>query len=158
MATDYPIRPFADDAAVRRIGEGLLARTLPRADWTHEAHLAACLWLVRERADIALESELPSVIRAYNESVGGVNDDTQGYHETLTQFYIGVVRAHHGRTAALPLADAVNALLVAPEGRRDWPLHFYSKARLFSVEARRNHVAPDRLPGESAEPAQGMEI
>lgn len=150
MTTDHTARLFADDAAVRRIGEGLLARTLPRADWTHEAHLAACLWLVRERSDIAPEADLPAIIRAYNESVGGVNDDTQGYHETLTQFYIGVVRAHHDRTAGLPLADAVNALLAGPEGQRDWPLHFYSKERLFSVEARRNHVAPDRHPGESA--------
>ena len=29
------------------------------------------------------------------------------------------------------------------EGRRDWPLRFYSAERLFSVEARRNFVAPD---------------
>jgi hypothetical protein len=28
-------------------------------------------------------------------------------------------------------------------GRRDWPLRFYSRERLFSVEARRSHVAPD---------------
>jgi hypothetical protein len=41
--TDHEIRFFADDAAVRHVGEGLLARTLPRAEWTHEAHLAACL-------------------------------------------------------------------------------------------------------------------
>lgn len=150
MTTNHTARLFADDAAVRRIGEGLLARTLPRADWTHEAHLAACLWLVRERSDIALEVDLPAIIRGYNESVGGVNDDTQGYHETLTQFYIGVGRTHHARTAELPLCEAVNALLVAPDGQRDWPLNFYSRERLFSVEARRYHVAPDRHPGESA--------
>jgi hypothetical protein len=28
-------------------------------------------------------------------------------------------------------------------GRRDWPLRFYSRERLFSVEARRGHVEPD---------------
>jgi len=28
-------------------------------------------------------------------------------------------------------------------GRRDWPLRFYSPARLFSVEARRAFVPPD---------------
>ena len=28
-------------------------------------------------------------------------------------------------------------------GRRDWPLRFYSRERLFSVEARRTFVAPD---------------
>jgi hypothetical protein len=28
-------------------------------------------------------------------------------------------------------------------GRRDWPLRFYSRELLFSVEARRNFVEPD---------------
>ena len=28
-------------------------------------------------------------------------------------------------------------------GRRDWPLRFYSRERLFSVEARRTFVPPD---------------
>ena len=144
MTTDYPARLFVDDAAVRRVGEGLLAGTLPRAEWTHEAHLAACLWLLRERGDLALEAELPAIIRAYNESVGGVNDDTQGYHETLTQFYIGVVREHHARTGYNSLVAAVNALLTAPAGGRGWPMRFYSPDRLFSGEARRSYVAPDR--------------
>jgi hypothetical protein len=146
MPDAFPIRCFADDAAVRRVGQGLLDRSLPRADWTHEAHLAACLWLLRERPDIALETALPDIIRTYNVSVGGTNDDAQGYHETLTQFYIGEVRAHHAETRSLALADAVNALLTGPRGARDWPLRFYSAERLFSVAARRNHVAPDKRP------------
>jgi hypothetical protein len=28
-------------------------------------------------------------------------------------------------------------------GKREWPLRFYSPARLFSVDARREFVAPD---------------
>jgi hypothetical protein len=28
-------------------------------------------------------------------------------------------------------------------GRRDWPMRFYSRDRLLSVEARRKFVAPD---------------
>jgi hypothetical protein len=142
--TDYEPRLFADDAAIANVGEGLLARTLPREEWTHEAHLAVCLWLVRERADIDLECDLPAIIRSYNESVGGVNDDTQGYHETLTQFYIQTVRAHHAENLGLDLSASVNALLTSERGRRDWPLRFYTSHRLFSVEARRNHVQPDK--------------
>jgi hypothetical protein len=42
-----------------------------------------------------------------------------------------------------PLHELVNALLLSPMGRRDWPLRFYSPALLFSVEARRNFVPPD---------------
>jgi len=144
--TDYRPRLFESDAAIRRIGEGLLARDLPRADWTHEAHMAACTWLLRERPDITPERDLPAIIACYNEAVGGVNDDRQGYHETITQVYIAAVRTFAARHADLSLVDCVNALLLAPEGRRDWPLRFYSSERLFSVAARRTFVAPDLAP------------
>lgn len=141
--TDHSIRLFATDAAVRRIGEGLLDRTLSKSEWTHEAHLAACAWLVLERPDIALERELPDIIKAYNLSVGGVNDETQGYHETLTQLYIRGVRAFLAGRADGALVGAVNDLLASSTGRRDWPLQFYSCDRLFSVAARLAWVEPD---------------
>ena len=52
--TDEP-RLFESDAAVRHIGEGLIACSLDKSEWTHEAHLAACLWLIVERPDIVPE-------------------------------------------------------------------------------------------------------
>jgi hypothetical protein len=142
--SEYYIRLFEDDASIVEIGESLLARTLPRAHWTHEAHLAACTWLVRDRPDIAIERELPAIISAYNEAVGGVNDDTQGYHETITQVYIAGVQAHLLQFGMeLPLHAAVNALLLSHRGHRDLPLAFYSRERLFSVHARRGFIEPD---------------
>ena len=57
--TDHSPRLFESDAAIVRIGEGLLARTLPRADWTHEAHLAATTYLLTRRPDIDLDRDLP---------------------------------------------------------------------------------------------------
>lgn len=144
--TQHDPRLFADEAAIRRIGEGLIARTLPREDWTHEAHLAACAWIVRMRPDIAPERDLPAIIAAYNEAVGGVNDDTQGYHETITQCFIRAVRLHLARAGQADLLTLVNGLLAAPEGQRDWPLAFYSRALLFSVAARRGWVEPDLAP------------
>ena len=143
---DYPIRLFVDAEDVRRIGNGLLDCTLPRADWTHEAHLAACLWLLTERPDILPERDLPVLIRRYNESVGGVNDDTQGYHETLTQLYISGVRRFLAETGAGGLVERVNALLASAAGGRVWPLRFYSREVLFSAAARRGWVAPDLAP------------
>jgi hypothetical protein len=142
--TDHKIRFFADDAAVRRVGEGLLARTLPKAEWTHEAHLAACLWLLTERPDIDAERDLPAIISAYNEAVGGVNDATQGYHHTITLTYVAAIRGFLATIRGdLPLAEKVNALLAAPEGRRDWALTLYSRDRLFSVQARLGYLSPD---------------
>ena len=48
--------------------------------------------------------------------------------------------------ATAQLHEIVNRLLVAPMGRRDWPLRFFSRERLFSVEARRSHITPDLAP------------
>jgi len=138
-------RLFASDGAIRSIGERMLARTLPKEEWTHEAHLATCAWLILERPDVTPERDLPDLIRRYNESVGGVNDETQGYHETITQVSIAGVRAALARSEGRPLAERVNALLLEPEGRRDWPLRFYSRRLLFSKEARLGWTAPDLL-------------
>jgi hypothetical protein len=142
--TEYRPRFFTTDAEIEHIGEGLIARTLPREEWTHEAHLAATTYLLTRRPDIAIDKELPGIIRRYNESVGGVNDDTQGYHETITRVFLHGVRLFL-READLgdPLHELINELLLSPMGRRDWPLRFYSAERLFSVEARRHFVPPD---------------
>ena len=142
--TEYRPRFFTADAEIEHLGEGLLARSLPREEWTHEAHLAATTYLLTHRSDVDLDTELRDIIRRYNESVGGVNSDTEGYHETITRSFLHGVRlflAEADRDAALH--ELVNALLRSPMGSRDWPLRFYSRERLFSVEARRNFVAPD---------------
>jgi hypothetical protein len=142
--TEFSPRLFTSDAEIARLGEGLVARTLARPEWTHEAHLAATTYLLLKRPDIDLDAELPGLIRRFNESVGGVNSDTEGYHETITRAYLRGVRLFLEEAASNePLHDLVNELLLSPMGRRDWPLRFWSKDRLMSVEARRNYVEPD---------------
>ena len=142
--TEHPVRHFASPAAVARVGEGLLARTLPREEWTHEAHLAATTYLLLKHPEIDLDTALPSIIRGYNESVGGVNDDMQGYHDTITRAYLYGVRLFLRESDSdAPIHDLVNGLLHSPMGQRDWPLRFWSKERLMSVEARRGFVEPD---------------
>jgi hypothetical protein len=144
MTDCHEPRLFPDDAAIRHVGEGMIARTLPRAHWTHEAHLATCAWLVLERPDITPERDLPDLIRRFNLSVGGVNSDSEGYHETITQCFIRAVRVYLARVdPALPLVEKANGLLRSEEGRRDWPLCFYDPKTLFSSEARLGWVEPD---------------
>jgi hypothetical protein len=142
--SEYEPRFFSCEADVIEIGEGLLSRTLARPKWTHEAHLAATLYLLLRRSEIDLDKELPSFIRKYNESVGGVNSDTEGYHDTITRvFLLGVRLFVSEADDSRHLDELANELLLSPMGRRDWPLRFYSPARLFSVEARRSYVEPD---------------
>lgn len=150
MTTNYIPRLFARDDDIRAIGEGLLACALPREAWTHEAHLGACLWLLSERPDIDIDTEIAGIIRRFNASVGGVNDDRQGYHDSITRAYVAGVRLFLSETGATGLTARVNAMLLSDIGRRDWPLRFYSRDLLFSVAARRGFVSPDLAPLPSA--------
>ena len=144
MTTTEPEpRLWPHDDAIRDTGMRFLARTLPKAEWTHEAHISTTCWLILERGDILPERELPDLIRRYNESVGGVNSDSEGYHETITQIFIRTLRVSLATSGGEGLAARVNAVLLAPQGRRDWPLRFYSPGRLFSKAARLGWVAPD---------------
>jgi hypothetical protein len=99
---------------------------------------------------------MPGIIRTYNVAVGGVNDDHNGYHETITQAYLSAIRAF---VAALPAgisdSEASARLLATPMGDKAWPLTFWSRERLFSVAARRGWVEPDLapLPGAADAPA-----
>lgn len=142
--TDYPVRHFESDEAVASLGERFLALDLPKDEWTHEAHLATALYLALKHPEIVLERDLGARIAAYNSSVGGVNDDNQGYHDTITRAYIRGIRLFlEEADVRRPLHDLVNELLHSPMGRRDWPARFWSKDRLMSVEARRGWVEPD---------------
>ena len=134
------------DAMVAHIFSGVLARTLPKPEWTHPAHLVFATALLADRGLWQAEATAPGFIRAYNLSVGGVNDDTQGYHHTITLFFL-----RHIEEFLRPFAEAdagvkATALLASPLAATDYPLRFYSRERLFSVEARRAWIPPDLAP------------
>ena len=116
--------------------------TLPRASWTHAAHLTVALWyLLRHDAE-----EATALIRAgilsYNAAHGIATTPTGGYHETLTLFWIGCVRAYlAAHTCDTPLVALANGLCARYD--KNTPLKHYTRERLFSPEARAGWVAPD---------------
>lgn len=139
-------RLFKGDEDVRAIARGLIARDLPRASWTHEAHLAAIVCILVEHPDIDADINMRAIISGYNAAVGGVNDDTQGYHDSMTHVWIKVARAYCAAHPGLPLIDLANGLIASADGDRNVPLRYYSRDRLFSVQARREFIAPDLAP------------
>ena len=135
---------FASEAEIVRIGEGLLACNLPRTEWTHAAHFASALWLMRYRPDLDAAATMPGLIRAYNESVGRVNDDTGGYHETITLASLKAARGVLGTYPPdMPVHRIANALLSTNLADPNWLLEYWSRERLMSAQARRQWVEPD---------------
>lgn len=135
--------PFTSDDEIEAIGRGLLDRTLPKTVFTHAAHFAATLWLFTCRGELDLSREMPGIIRAYNESVGGANTDTGGYHETITQASLRAARNFLNARPPEPLFTTCNALLASELGEPGWLLKYWSREGLFSVAARRAWVEPD---------------
>jgi hypothetical protein len=139
-------KAFDSDDAIAVIGSGLIDLTLPKSAWTHAAHFAATIWLLSCRKDLDAARDMPQLIRRYNEATGTVNSDTAGYHETITQASIRAARDFLGRHAGNGLFRTCNALMASPLGDPDWLLAYWSRARLFSVAARRIWVDPDIRP------------
>jgi hypothetical protein len=139
-------RHFRNDEEIARIARGVFDLSLPKPEWTHAAHFAAALWVLRHRPEPA-ETVLRCAIPAYNAATGVPNTDDSGYHETITLASVAAARAlletHSSET---PLHAVLDALMAGPLGRSDWLLAHWTKERLFTPEARRRWVEPDLAP------------
>lgn len=118
--------------------------TFPGTQFRHAEHLAVAACYLLESGDAEATARIRTNIRRYNESQGGKNTDGSGYHETLTVFWLAVVRAN--LPSGVPRLDAVRAIVTAFAPRRDLFREYYSFDVVKSREARLSWVSPD-LPG-----------
>ena len=135
---------FADVAAF--IGE-FEGRRLPKARWTHEGHLVAGLWYVWHFGAAEALEKLRVKIRDHNTSVGTLNTDSSGYHETITRLYVEGIGRLCSSSPGSTLEEVLAKLLSSPMASSEWPLSFHSAERLFSVRARREWVPPEVATG-----------
>lgn len=138
--------PLTTDAGIEHLAHRFIDRTLPRAEWTHAAHWAAALWLLRHRPDLAMPEGMRGLIMAYNEASGTPNSDTEGYHHTITVASLLAAEACLARAPGAPLHRVLAELTASPLGRSDWPLASWRRETLFSLPARRGWVEPDLAP------------
>jgi hypothetical protein len=138
---------FYSDAEVESLVCALRDLTLPKCEWTHAAHFAAAIWLLRRWDDFSWQRDMPRMIRSYNNATGNPNTDVSGYHETIT-FASMRVAQHFADTASrsAPTFEIVNALLRTRFGGKNWLLGHWRHATLFSVAARKRWVDPDITP------------
>jgi hypothetical protein len=126
-----------------RIATALIACTLPKAEWTHHAHLRTGLWHVMQYGAAEALPLLRKRISAFNVHVGTANTETSGYHETLTRFYVVVIDRFLANADRAMDLDELAQMLIEAHGDRRLPLHHYSEGRLFSAAARCSWVEPD---------------
>jgi adenylate kinase family enzyme len=140
-----PLCWFGDDALA--LGTRFEACAIPPRAWTHAAHLTVGLWHVDRYGPEAALARLRTGIRRLNESHGGVNSETRGYHETITAAYVTLLAQFLGlRGNGESLGRSVTRLLEGPLAARDMLLRFYSRDRLMSTTARAEWIEPDLAP------------
>lgn len=119
--------------------------TLPKAQWSHAAHVAVAACYHVRHGEAAFARIREGIIR-YNIAVGTPNSDTRGYHETLTRFWATVIAQ-----AVAGIDDEWRAACEAVERfghARDLHTRHYGFDVVGSVAARRGWVAPDLAPLE----------
>jgi hypothetical protein len=121
--------------------------TLPKAEWTHEAHLIVGLKMVLTYKENAFPEMKKRIIR-FNESVGTINSESSGYHETLTVFWLWAIKQFcEAKSISVFDVDAVDELLFyEPLAQRKLVEDYYSEAILLLPEARRRFIRPDEQP------------
>ncbi|MDQ3818301.1 MAG: hypothetical protein M3362_11580 [Acidobacteriota bacterium] len=127
--------------------ESLVARfescMLPREEWTHRAHLTVALWYLVQHEEAEAEELIRAGIQRFNHASGILTTRTSGYHETITLFYIRVIRNYlRGANASDSVFNLVNGL-IETYGDRNLPFEYYSRERLMSPGARMSWVEPD---------------
>jgi len=138
---------LSDDDAIERLASKVIDRSLPKAEWTHAAHFATALWLLRNRPDLATAVEIREIITRYNEATNTANTDSGGYHHTITLASMRAAAEHlRERPQDTPLHAVLRSLMASPLGHPDWLLSYWRRETLFSVAARRGWVEPDRAP------------
>ena len=129
------------------IGPHLLDCSLPYDLWTHEAELAAAVYVLMQQPDLDASVALPAIIDAYNRSNAVAGVATRRFHATRTEFAICVTRhfIDLAPTGSYP-AGIYAGLLGSPLAMPEFALNFYTSARLASEFAFCNVLEPDLLP------------
>ncbi len=117
--------------------------TLPKNKWTHQAHFVIALWLILRHGVESAKELARSGIKKYNEATGVANTDLDGYHETITMFYLDSVQNFIKTSNDDNEIELLTKLLKNDIIDKNYPLDFYSPEKLFSKEARLSWVQPD---------------
>ncbi len=135
----YPI------AKAEQLVQGFLDCRLAKDAFTHEAHLITGLYMLAKNEDEALPL-LRQNLKKFLKYIGVESTNTSGYHETMTVFWLWVLKKQFaGANGHVPWnQENVNTIIDDANliNRNLW-LEYYSKELIMSVEARRKYVRPD---------------
>ena len=132
------------EEALQRFVEAWKAGRLPKAEWTHAAHVAMAAYFAFDHAAEATFAIMKAGILHHNTSVGTPNTEDNGYHETLTRFWSSEIGEFVRAGRYTSRWEAVTAAVAAFGQDRERFRRFYSFDVVRDRRARREWVPPDR--------------
>ena len=122
--------------------------TLPKGDFTHEAHLISALYILARHGEDALPL-MRQHLAEFLLAAGVQQTATSGYHETMTVFWLEILKNRFANAEGqVPWTQETIDELLFEETLADrnlW-LAYYSRERMMSAEARRTYLPPDIKP------------
>ncbi|MGB7890703.1 MAG: hypothetical protein WCF82_02075 [Microcoleus sp.] len=149
------------DSLIHAFQEG----NLSRSQWTHEAHLTVALWYLCYDSEQEAINAIRNGIKRYNSVQGIETTKNSGYHETLTLFWVRIIRRYLAdesqNSSIVHLANGLIAKyadsLQDSSASRTLPFRYYTRDRLMSSEARTSWVEPDLKSLDSEIVRQGFQ-
>ncbi|TYQ00007.1 hypothetical protein C7447_101615 [Tenacibaculum adriaticum] len=131
------------EAEVNKLISSFTSKKLPVNEWTHEAHVIVAIWHNWNFGFNEALEMVRSKIISYNESVGTLNTENSGYHETLTVFWMIHTKSFVNENNFSSIEEASNAILNSEISLKNIPFEYYTKEILFSPIARKKWVNGD---------------
>lgn len=126
-----------------------LGHRLWREDWTHGAHVGVCAYFAFDHDEAATLAIMRPGIRTFNESIGGQNTVTSGYHETITRLWVMAIAAHLREQPAASRWEAACSATARFVSPRELLEQCYSYDVVADTRARAEWMPPD-LPSRGA--------
>ncbi len=142
IVTEADLRYLQSESELTEFITAFEGCALPKDRFTHAAHVTVASVYLQEDWKTALP-RMRTNIRRFNESVGGSNSDTGGYHETLTVLWLDVLANFLNTTQGANILDKVRRAVAAFGSDSKLHTRFYSFDVVNCVAARRGWIPPD---------------
>ncbi|MEZ2238322.1 hypothetical protein [Microcoleus sp.] len=130
--------------------------SLPRHQWNHAAHLTVALWYLFYDSEQEAIDAVRNGIKRYNWAQGIETTRNSGYHETITLFWLGIIRRYLAQESLHRSMVSLANRAIAKYADRTLPFCYYTRDRLMSSEARNHWVEPDLKSLDSETVRQGL--
>jgi hypothetical protein len=140
------VESFSTFDEIESLIRGFESCELPHSQWNHKAHLTVACWYLVCYPEPEAARRIREGIQKYNKAVGIVTTRENGYHETMTMFWIIMVKRFlRDATLECSLVGLINNLASRYANKR-LPFEYYSRDLLMSWEARLQWIEPDLKP------------